>query len=371
VQNSDTATLEEKPVDVIVFIGNNGSLAQEIAAVEENINVSFADILEASSVDYQVILVSRSGAHQFNICVEAPLGGAATGECILQENNNAPVHNPPKFYHYSLPIDQNDTWCKLLDSYDGTVPDEYGQAPNGWSEWLRVEAAKVFITITDSRIDCLHDGFELDEGPSQPNDSDLPNAETVAAKMDEFILGLSEAHFGTADARNYYWHSIVGLEAIDPQNPATAWQPDDPITTVKCSSADTSPTSPSIGNQALSRITGGLRFPVCEVQNYDTVFSTIAQGIIQGTAVSCAFPLPEPPQGQTLDLETVQVKYTPGDGGDAVTFVQVDTAGDCTDDGFYIENEEIVLCPGACALVTADLGAEIDVLFGCDVIGPD
>ena len=36
--------------------------------------------------------------------------------------------------HYSAIINSDDAWCKLLSSYDGTFPDEYGQAPNGWSE---------------------------------------------------------------------------------------------------------------------------------------------------------------------------------------------------------------------------------------------
>ena len=59
------------------------------------------------------------------------------GQCAVGLNNHEPVHNPPVFYHYSLEIDSNDAWCKLLGSYDGTVPDEYAQAPSGWSTWLR------------------------------------------------------------------------------------------------------------------------------------------------------------------------------------------------------------------------------------------
>jgi len=365
-QSSSEGTLTEKPVDIIMVAGNNGSLAQEIASVEANINDNFASIIEASGVDYRVILISRSGSHQFNICVEAPLGGTAQGQCALGDNNHEPIHNPPRFFHYSIPIDSNDAWCKLLGSYDGTVPDEYGQAPAGWSTWLRPESAKVLVLLSDSSTNCLYQNVDLDDGPQQPNASYIPDAEQAANDFDSFLLGLSALHFGSVDDRNYYFHNIVGLEAKDPNNATTPWLPADPLSLVKCS-GDTNPVSPAIGYQAVSRLSGGLRFPICAYNDFDVVFNIIAQGIIDGVAVACELPVPEPPEGETLDPDTVEVKYTPGDGGPVQTFSQVADASACGPDSFYIEDNLIKLCPEACAIVQADTSAQLDVLYGCEL----
>lgn len=70
---SATPTLVREPVDVIVVIDNSQSMTNEIQAVERNIGVSFAQILEASAVDYRVILLARHGSavSQQSICIRA------------------------------------------------------------------------------------------------------------------------------------------------------------------------------------------------------------------------------------------------------------------------------------------------------------
>ncbi len=368
-QSTSQATLEQKPVDIIFIIGNNGSLSQEIDAVEKNINDNFAQIIGQSGIDYRVILLSRSGSHQFNICVEAPLGGVAAGQCALQDNNAAPVNNPPRFYHYSIEIKATDSWCKLLNGFDGTLADEYGQQPAGWSAWLRPEAAKLFVEISDSRINCLYGTTDLDEGPSSPNPSDIPVGEQAASDFDSLLLGLSPTHFGDVSNRNYIWYTIAGLEAKDAQNPTDPWLPTDPITVVKCT-GDASPVSPAIGYQALSVLTGGLRFPICEWTHFDVIFQILAQGVIAGATVKCEFDIPDPPVGETLDLDTVVVQYTPGGSGTPEIFYQVSGLSECAADRFYIEDDKIKLCPEACTEVQADPAAKIDVLYGCEVDRP-
>ena len=79
------AMLVKQPVDIILVLDNSGSMADELAAAEQNINVNFAQILTAAAVDYRVILISRhrkdvramSGESSTSICVEAPLSGLA------------------------------------------------------------------------------------------------------------------------------------------------------------------------------------------------------------------------------------------------------------------------------------------------------
>ncbi|MGQ0505643.1 MAG: hypothetical protein ACT4TC_10010, partial [Myxococcaceae bacterium] len=51
-----------RPVDIIFVIDNSGSMTSEIQEVERNINVNFAQIIQASGVDYRVILIAKHGS---------------------------------------------------------------------------------------------------------------------------------------------------------------------------------------------------------------------------------------------------------------------------------------------------------------------
>jgi Mg-chelatase subunit ChlD len=78
--------------------------------------------------------------------------------------------------------------------------------------------------------------------------------------------------------------------------------------------------------------------------------------------VACSFDIPEPPTGETLDRDRVNVQYTSG-GGD-VYDVFHDESSACAG-GWQYEGDRIELCPEMCALVTADPDAAVDILFGC------
>src|SRR6188768_3785191 len=78
---SAAAKLIKVPVDIILVLDNSGSMEDELDAVEKNINVNFANILQQSGVDYRVILISRqrkaarteSEEASTSICVNSPL----------------------------------------------------------------------------------------------------------------------------------------------------------------------------------------------------------------------------------------------------------------------------------------------------------
>lgn len=346
VGTSATATLTKKPVDIIFIIDNSGSMGNEIEAVQANINANFASIIGASGIDYRVIMIAAHGSASSSqsICVSAPLSGTTCSPIPAQ-----PANNPPTFYQYGLEIGSHDSFCKLLKAYDGTTPDAYGFAPKGWSEWLRQEAFKVFVEITDDGTTC---------SPYDDNDN-VNDGTSVATKFDTDLLAKDPLQFGDAMARNYVWHSIVGLTAN--ATPTDAWQPGDPMVDGICSGA----VAPGTAYQALSILTGGLRFPICENASFDSVFQEIAKGVIEGAKVECEFPIPPPPQGETIDISTVVVQYTP-DGTDMPqSFKQVTSADTCAPGSFYIEDKIIKLCPDACSVIQADPKAKIAVLFGC------
>src|SRR4030095_14330224 len=87
------AEVQFLPADIIFIIDNSGSMTDEIASIETNINVNFANIIQSSGVDYQVIMVTDHGSGSLEVCVGPPLSG--TTNC-----SGPPVFVPGQFYHY-------------------------------------------------------------------------------------------------------------------------------------------------------------------------------------------------------------------------------------------------------------------------------
>lgn len=349
------ATLTKRPVDIIFMIDNSESMANEIISVQNNINESFASIIAASGIDYRVIMLAQHGDPNIgdSVCIGAPLS-AVSCEPIPEQ----PGHNPPIFYHYSYENRSHNAICNMLASYGGHVADEFGAAPNGWSEWTRADSLKVFVVLTDDSIGCQTSHLErnvyLDDRSTEEA------GEAVAARIEELLFGLEPPVFGDASAPNFIFHSIIGLRE---NSPATdAYPPGADTVLDTCSTA----VAPGTGYQALSKRSGGLRFPLCETSSYDVVFQAIAEGVITGAVVECEFEVPDSPPGEIIDLATVVVQYTPSDGSEPQSFKQVPDLDACEAGAFYIENDTIKLCPNACQLVQSDAGAQVDVLYGCD-----
>ncbi len=312
-------------VDIIFVIDNSGSMGEEIEAVENNINVNFADIIQASQIDYRIILISKHGrSSQLAICVRSPLSGTT----CQPKPPNRPA-NTSRFFHYDAEVGSWNSLELILSTYNR--PDVHGFAPNGWSGWLRPNAQRVFVEITDDESNLSASAFET------------------------ALLALSPANFGTAQHRNYVFLSIVGLAK---NTPATrAWEPADPIQTARCG---TGSMAPGIQYQELSRRTGGLRFPICEYASFDAVFEAIAGEVIEDV-LACELALP----AIAPDPDTLEVEYTPGDGSGIRVLERVATAGSCTGaGGFYLDGGTVRLCPAACAEVQADPGADL-ALSGC------
>jgi hypothetical protein len=104
---------------------------------------------------------------------------------------------------------------------------------------------------------------------------------------------------------------------------------------------------------------------LCNPAGYESVFKAIAQGVVSGATVPCEFAVPQPMEGETIDLDTLVVKYTPGGMGNPIEFKQVSSSSLCGPNRFYIENDIIKICPEACATLTADPSAKIDIGVGC------
>lgn len=326
------ATVVSKPVDIIFVIDNSGSMQGEIVAVQENIDTNFAAIIGASGIDYRIIMLSRHGVADpdESICIGMPLSGHSCSPVPDEPVNTA------TFFHYSAEIASHDSFEQILDTYNAS--DEHGLAPNGWSEWLRPEAFKFFLEFTDDSSDMTVADFET------------------------ALFALSPAHFGTADARNYIFHAIVGMVENTP--PTAPWLPTDPIQTAQCTAEDGSEDH-GPRYQELAILTGGLRFPLCEFGSFDVIFQEVANGVVDSVSLPCNFAVPAPPMGETIDFDRMVVVFSPT-GGDPISLTRVADAASCMPDAWYLDGDQIVLCPDTCDVASADETGQVKVHVACE-----
>lgn len=352
------AELVPKPVDIIIAIDNSGSMGDEIVGVQDNINNNFAQIIEDSGLDYRVILVAKFGNDSSeSVCIEAPLGGIPQGGCT---NPPGMAVNGERFFHYSTEVSSHDSWCKLLRTFDGALADDFGFAPTGWSEWLRPDAFKVFLELTDDGVSCSYDNKAYNDG------NNVNGGMTAATTFDEALRATDPLHFGeTIEDRNYKWYSIVGMAYNNP--PEAPYTELDPIVTGECPSAADNGT----GYQALSNMTGALRFPLCDTTKYDVVFQAIAAGVVADAKIACDFEIPPPPEDKTLDEDSIVVLFTPSGQMDPIILTKVPGPDQCDPMSFYVEDGKVILCPAACTLAQDDKDAELKVEFSCDPLVPN
>jgi len=385
---SQEADLVNRPVDIIFVIDNSGSMGDEIEEVEAQVNQNFTAILDSAvpPIDYRVILVSEFGDANpdESICISAPLGGIPDtnmdGRCDSVPGQPVETSN---FFHYSVRVESHDALCILLDQYEapfaynppwGAIgPDQHNVHPTGWKSLLRQEAFKFITVISDDGVNCDPTGSFTN--PLYNDANTVAGGNAVAQAWDAALLAMDPAQFGTEMERNYTFWSIIseqefmqdGMNPFGLPIPATA-----PVNTAECDpnlnpmENGGNPVDPGTGYQALSILTDGYRYPTCAL-DYTDIFQLMAVGVIDGAQVSCEFEVPDPPAGEELDLETVEVVYS-SNGMEVATYGQVGGVGACTPNSFYIEDDLIKLCPGACSVIQADEEAKIDLRFDCKQI---
>jgi hypothetical protein len=359
-----------RPIDVVFAIDNSPSMDDEISQVQARLNQDFAQIMTDSGLDYRVILISRYGqvgvpvgVSKNPICIGAPLGGTDCTDPMATQ-----LENGERFFQFSAAVGSHDAWCVLLGGF--SQPDEFGDvarpgwtplAAHGYEQYLRKGAFKVFVVVTDDDVSCEFRGSTFSDGIT------VSGGEKAAVDFDAALLGLSPEQFGTASKRNYVFHSIVGLAENAPGR--GAWTADSPMQMGRC---EVGSEGPGTGYQALSRLTGGLRYPSCDSQDFDAIFNTIADGIIAGAELDCTWAIPEAPAGQRLDPQRVNVRYTPGQGKSEDIF-NVPDARRCGDSGGWYYDDpgqptQVRACPSTCDHIKPDSRGRIDVLFGCETL---
>lgn len=296
---------KKTPVDIIFSVDQSGSMGDDLLNVKNNIN-KLSQFLQSTNLDYRVIMVGEPGTGTYQVCVPPPLGGP---NCA---SNGTIYKSVPRH------IESTDTLTILdstLDSPLGTIYE--------WGTFLRKEAIKVFIPVTD-------------------DDSYMR-----ATEFDGRLLAKPGDLFGTADARRYVFYPIVGAAAYPSQ-----------------STCGSNAVNNGAQYLALATLTHGQWFPICQT-DFGPVFQEIAANV--AASIACELPVPKTADGSEIDYSLVNVSTVTSNG--TSKNIDQDASKPCGSgaDGWqYTEDKsKIVLCGAACENVRADVGAKVSVQFGC------
>jgi hypothetical protein len=119
-----TADFVQLPVDIIWVVDQSGSMNQETAYVQAKIN-DFAALINASNIDYHVIMIARTTPTNA-ICVPGPLGGSSPA-----------CGNNTRFRLVNQYVDSHNGPSLAISKYAS------------YSDFLRPNATKHFVFVTD------------------------------------------------------------------------------------------------------------------------------------------------------------------------------------------------------------------------------
>lgn len=326
---SEEAKQTFEPVDIVFAVDTSGSMVDEAAQVQANIN-SFGQQIFDSGIDAHVVMLAAAPFLILpSICVPAPLG---SGMCPADTKL-------PNYFHYSQPtppgpIESVDGARKLVELFPVYKPH------------LRTGVRKFIVIVTDD---------------------DSRNA------MDS-----------SGDAGKYHNNPngfIADYTAVDPMMSDKmgnrTWKMSGIYAYTMCSNAA------QVGQvwKQIITTTGGVSGDICNCSlgnpackpTFQGVFDDLAEKIIQGSKpIACHWQIPEPPMGDKLDPGLVNVEFLDIDVGVPETIYHVQNMADCDPKlgGWYydsnVDPKNIILCPLSCNKVSgAPEGSKINLLFGC------
>lgn len=183
-----------------------------------------------------------------------------------------------------------------------------------WAPMMRADSAKHIIVVSDDDSYLSAEGF------------------------DEQFRALDPGYEG------YVLHGIVSLST--------------------CFFADT------LGTEyiALAEMTDGVLGDLCE-QEFQPLFDLLTTAVLEGTNLACEWEMPEAPEGQEIDPESVDVLLEVDGVGLGAAYVA--GTSDCTGvaHGWYYDDPaaptRIVACPQTCDALQDAAEATLDIEVGC------
>lgn len=302
----------DRVADVVFVIDNSGSMTDEIDIVQQRMN-DFSQQISDADVDVRIVLISQEQG------MELPPGFALLGElgiCIdapLGSGSCPDDSRPPQYVHVPLTVGSFNSLEILLAQHAV------------WSAPLRSSAETAFVVVSD-------------------DDAWLVNAASPTHVASVFLEELEALDASLAQRLRF--HGIFAR--------------------TQCEQA----ANLGAAYEELVRRTGGVAGDLCR-RDFQRVFDAVAQSVVAGATLGCAWDIPPPPEGEELLLGQVSVRYTPSDSGKPEFVPRVADADGCaTADGWYYDDPEVptqvAVCRTTCDRLRNDPDPVVDLLFGCD-----
>ncbi len=341
------ASVEILPVDIIWMVDNSSSMAPAIDQVIAGLN-GFASVISSRGFDYRVIMLSLrnttrtitvAGSTRYTVCIPPPLAGD-----MLCGNNT-------RFFHSSIDVRSTQPLEQFLGTLGQTAGYRLGEARGGepWRAFLRPEATKTIVVVTDDNSRLTADDFLHFAGGTNPFNSNM----LPPGILDASWGGLFDAM--TFDAI-YGWGS--------PTDAA-----------IRCRYADgTQPPSSGPVYTTLVNSTMGVRAHICDGPTaWGPFFDSVASAVEHTARLSCDIAIPPPPAGTVLDPARINVWFN---GATRSLVGKVADAAACgPTGGWYYDNDanpmRVLLCPASCTRAQTELrgaGHGVEVQFGCSTI---
>ncbi len=193
----------------------------------------------------------------------------------------------------------------------------------------KLEGNTFVVLLTDGAETCTNEATS-----EEFVEIDVPNATLFNIKT--FVIGAP----GSAPARAML--SDVAFNGLTPQSDTCVHGGD----------------APDVGN---------CHFDMTTSTNFEADLAAALEEITNDKTLSCVFDVPQSSGGQRVDLNKVNVTFTPS-SGDAVNIRRDDTAP-CSDgaNGWQYSSDKtrIHLCGEACDEVQADQDGEVRIVLGC------
>ncbi len=305
----DEADLGPRPQDIIFAVDTSGSMIQEAAFVQQQMN-SFSIQIEAANVDARIILLAEyPPIFGPGICIDPPLG---SGGCPTADSN------PPKFLHVpDSNIASSNSLLRLVDLYPAYAP------------FLRDDALTHIVVVSD-------------------DDSALSAAD-FSSQFTSLAPHLSD----------FVFHGIVSKEESDVACGSGG---------ACCNLA----ASQGVVYQELVAQTGGVEGNLCD-QEFQPVFAAVAQQVIGGASLACSYTIPPPPNGEMFDRDRVNVEFEGGSGTTlTIGRVDDVNACAGVDNGWYYDDPisptRISVCPQTCDTIQSFDAGKVAIKFGCETI---
>lgn len=302
--------------DIIWIVDNSCSMAAEAAAVQANLN-RFATTLVDQGIDVHLVLISSANVDDGMMmqcaagdwaCLAGGFGGFDFGVCIDQPFGSGMCPNDSNPPNF-LHLNNSVGSRNALEMLISLYP--------MYSHMMRPNAVKHFAIITD-------DESAMD-----------------AATFSNNVTNLDPVLFA-----QWYFHGIYSMtNCADAANIGTVYR-------------------------QLVAQTGGVEGDLC-TQMFDPVFDKLAMGVAEKAEIACDWPIPEPPDGQFLDRNKVNVQYTQPDMT-VVSLARIPDGEQCDGrEGWFYDDpsdpKTVVSCPASCDIFQTT-GGRVDVLFGCDSV---